>query len=67
MQEFTGVNVPILTVKGGRPRRLTFDSADDHVTGWSPDSKHVLFISGRETDLPIRIELFSVPVEGGAE
>jgi tricorn protease len=59
-------DVFVVPVKGGRANRLTFDSADDHVTGWSPDSKHVLFSSGREFELTLRIELYSVPVEGGA-
>jgi tricorn protease len=59
-------DVFVISVKGGRPKRLTFDSADDHVTGWSPDSQHVLFSSSRLTDYPPRIELFSIPLAGGA-
>src|SRR6266436_5658660 len=27
----------IVSTQGGRPTRLTFDSADDYVTGWAPD------------------------------
>ena len=56
----------VVPVKGGRPKRLTFDSADDHPTGWSPDSQNILFMSGRETDLPIRVELFSIPLQSAA-
>jgi len=51
--------------RGGRPKRLTYDSADDHVTGWSPDSQHVLFNSGRHIDLPYRVELYSISINGG--
>src|SRR4051812_11355842 len=29
-------DVYVVPVQGGRPRRLTFDSANDMVTGWSP-------------------------------
>ena len=59
-------DVFVVPVQGGRPSRLTFDSADDHVTGWSPDGKHVLFTSTRNVDLPGRVELYTVPVDGGA-
>ena len=30
-------DVFVVSIEGGRPTRLTFDSADDHPTGWSPD------------------------------
>jgi len=58
-------DVFVIPVHGGRPKRLTFDSADDHVTGWTPDSQSILFMSARELDVPARIELFTVPLTGG--
>jgi tricorn protease len=50
---------------GGKPRRLTFDSANDIVNGWSPDGKQILFASTRSIAFPPSYELYTVPVEGG--
>ncbi len=58
-------DVFVIPVKGGRPKRLTFDSADDHVTGWSPDSQNILFMSAREINVPVQVELFSISINGG--
>src|SRR5258706_1157111 len=35
-------DVFVVSVRGGRPRRLSFDSAADFVLGWSPDGKQIL-------------------------
>src|SRR5262249_44711035 len=51
--------------QGGKPTRLTFDSADDYATGWSPDGKKVLFTSTRTTDFPPGSGIYTVPVTGG--
>src|SRR5262249_31293940 len=58
-------DVFVVPVQGGKPRRLTFDSANDLVTGWSPDGKQILFASNRGTGFPPGFELYSVPVDGG--
>src|SRR5262249_50840495 len=58
-------DVFVIPVQGGRPRRLTYDSADDFVTGWSPDGKTILFASTRLTDFPSRQELYAIPASGG--
>src|SRR5437764_11077201 len=60
-------DVFVVSARGGKPRRLTFDSAADFVCGWSPDGKNVLFSSTRSTDFPPSMSLFSVPAEGGPE
>src|SRR5260370_2323547 len=38
-----GYDVFVMPARGGKPRRLTFDSAADMVCGWAPDSKHGTF------------------------
>ncbi len=58
-------DVFVVPVQGGRPRRLTFDSATDMVCGWTPDGKNILFASTRSTTFPPSYELYTVPVEGG--
>src|SRR5262249_60690907 len=58
-------DVFVVSSHGGKPRRLTFDSASDMVTGWSPDGKQVLFASSRSTSYPPSYELYTVPVTGG--
>jgi tricorn protease len=60
-------DVFVVPVRGGRPKRLTFDSAADFVVGWSPDSSNVLFQSTRSTAYPPGPTLYKVPLEGGAE
>lgn len=47
-----GVNPPnydiyVIDVAGGEPRRITTDSASDHVPVWSPDSARIAFVSER--------------------
>src|SRR5947209_13852261 len=34
-------DVFVTSARGGKPRRLTFDSATDQVCGWTPDGKNV--------------------------
>lgn len=58
-------DVFVIAVQGGRPTRLTNDSADDFVSGWSHDGKRVLFSSGRATDFPFAYGLYTVPMTGG--
>ena len=31
---------------GGKPRQLTFHSADDNVVNWTPDGKNIIFTPG---------------------
>src|SRR5262249_19103043 len=60
-------DVFVVATHGGKPRRLTFDSAADVVNGWSPDGKSVPFTSPRGTGCPPAQELYTVPVEGGRQ
>lgn len=60
-------SVFVVPVQGGKPKRLTFDSASAHVCGWTPDGKHVLFMTSRPTAFPFLTELYTVPMTGGRE
>lgn len=66
---FTGqydgnVDVFVMPAEGGEPRRLTWHPGQDSATGWTSDSKRVLFISDRDAYADIT-RLYTVPVEGG--
>jgi tricorn protease len=57
-------DVYVMPAGGGPARRLTYHPLPDRVAGWTPDGKHVLFRSFREShDWLWR--LFTVPAEGG--
>src|SRR5689334_21609285 len=60
-------HVFVAPVVGGKPRRLTFDSAPDIVTGWTSDGKNVVSASSRSTAFPPNLESYTVPIEGGPE
>ena len=61
-------DVFVVPVAGGRPRQLTFHTADDNVVGWSPDGKKVLFTSIRgKGAFPSVSTLFEIGVDGGTE
>ena len=42
------LDVFVIPAEGGEPKRLTWHPSPDFVAGWTPDSKSVLFYSGRE-------------------
>jgi tricorn protease len=61
-------DVYVIPTAGGKPRQLTFHSADDNVVGWSTDGKKVLFQSSRAKGVfPSIATLFEVSVDGGLE
>jgi tricorn protease len=69
MIAFTGdydgnVDVYVMPSSGGVPRRLTHHPAVDEVLGWTPDSKSVLFRSGRNSYSRFN-RLFTVSLDGG--
>ena len=62
------VDVYVVPVEGGEPRRLTWHPSADQVQGWSADGKQVLFASGRATSAPNPVPRFwQVPLAGGIE
>ena len=42
-------DVFIIPVNGGSPKQLTWHPGTDKVKGWSPDSKSIIFSSGRDS------------------
>jgi len=61
-------DVYVIPVAGGKPRQLTFHSANDNVVGWTPDSRRVIFESSRNQGVfPSVSTLFEIPVDGGLE
>ena len=63
--EYDGnVDVYVMASDGGEPKRLTWHPAADLVEGWTPDSKKILFSSGREAYADFD-RLYTVPIEGG--
>jgi dipeptidyl aminopeptidase/acylaminoacyl peptidase len=54
-------------VAGGDARQVTDGDWDDLSPAWSPDGRHIAFISGRRSERDIRAysEAYVVPVSGG--
>ncbi|MDR2513154.1 MAG: PDZ domain-containing protein [Puniceicoccales bacterium] len=67
--------VYVIPVEGGAPRQLTFypstpvsnlSGFDNIVYGWTPDGRHILFRSLRDSNGVTELgTLFTVPLEGG--
>ena len=55
-------DVYVVAATGGKPRQLTFHSADDNVVNWSPDGKKILFTSSRGNGVfPSVLTLYEIP------
>lgn len=53
----------LMPAKGGYAKRLTYRPG--LVIGWTPDSRNVIFLSGRDSFSPEYRKAFEVPVTGG--
>ena len=57
-------DVYVLSLATGNLARLTYDDANELVTGWSPDGKFV-YLSSSSHDLSGMLDLYRVDAEGG--
>jgi len=63
--EYDGnTDVYVIPANGGVPRRLTYHPGNDTVLGWTPDSKKVLFVSGRDAASGRYSRLFTMAING---
>ncbi len=60
-------DVYVVSSNGGEPKRLTWHPGDDNVLGFTPNGKSVLFTSPRIRHTSRHVQLFTVPVTGGAQ
>ena len=60
-------DVYVVASEGGVPRRLTWHPGPDVANGFTADSRSVLLTSPRNVHTARYTQLFTVPVEGGAE
>lgn len=60
-------DVFIIPAEGGESRQLTFQSGNDLVVGWTPDSGKVIFQAVRGRVYPGIPSLYEVSIEGGLE
>lgn len=60
-------DVYVVSANGGEPKRLTWHPGDDNVVGFTLDGKSVLFTSPRVRHTSRYVQLFTVPVTGGAQ
>ena len=64
--EFEGnKDVYVMSVHGGKPKRLTFHPASEYVVDWQPDGKKVIFRSNGSSFSYRFNRLHAVPAEGG--
>ncbi|HET9742820.1 MAG TPA: PDZ domain-containing protein [Terriglobales bacterium] len=64
LQDQGNVDVYVMPAEGGVAKRLTYHPTIDDVVGWTPDSKHVLFRSNRNSYSRFN-RLFTVALDGG--
>jgi len=59
------LDIYVMPVTGGLPRRITHHGAPDRVVGWYPDGKHILFATTMTSYKDRFNQLYKVPAAGG--
>jgi tricorn protease len=58
-------NIYVVPAAGGYPKRVTFQSGPDIVSGWTNDGKNILFVSTRDAYDRSLARLYTIPAAGG--
>jgi len=61
-------HIHVISADGGKPRQLTAGDCDDSAPVWSPDGKHIAFVSnrGRDPDWDLVSDIWIVRSAGGS-
>lgn len=59
------LDIYIVPVTGGLPRRITHHGAPDRVAGWYPDGRHILYATTMTSYKDRFNQLYKVPADGG--
>jgi tricorn protease len=59
-------DIYLINTNGGIPKRLTYHGMSDRVLGWTPDGKHVLFASSRESGRQSFSQFYTISIAGGS-
>ena len=57
-------DIYVISVLGGVPKRITYQSYSYRMIDWHPDGKHILFASKRESGRTSYNQFYLVPREG---
>ena len=55
----------MVAAAGGYPKRVTYQSGPDIVSGWTNDGKNILFVSTRDAYDRSIARLYTIPATGG--
>ncbi len=59
------MDIYVIPVTGGLPKRLTYHGAPDRMLGWYPDGKSLLFATSRTSEKDRFNQLYKISITGG--